>query len=37
MSELKLGDIVKVSKGVFAGKTGHVVGVSTYDNNFTDP
>ena len=37
MSELKLGDIVKVSKGVFAGKTGHVVGISTYDNNFTDP
>ena len=37
MSELKLGDIVKVSKGKFAGKTGHVVGISTYDNNFTDP
>lgn len=37
MSELKLGDIVRVSKGKFAGKTGHVVGISTYDNNFTDP
>lgn len=37
MSELKLGDIVKVSKGKFAGKTGHVVGISTYDNSFTDP
>ena len=37
MSELKLGDIVKVSKGKFAGKTGHVVGVSAYGNDFTDP
>ena len=37
MSELKLGDIVKVSKGKFAGKTGHVVGISTYDNDFTAP
>lgn len=37
MSELKLGDIIKVSKGEFAGKTGHVVGISTYDNDFTDP
>lgn len=37
MSELKLGNIVKVSKGKFAGKTGHVVGVSAYGNDFTDP
>lgn len=37
MSELKLGDIVKVSKGKFAGKTGHVVGISAYGNDFTDP
>ena len=37
MSELKLGDIVKVLKGKFAGKTGHVVGISAYGNDFTDP
>lgn len=37
MSGLKLGDIVKVSKGKFAGKTGHVVGISAYGNDFTDP
>ena len=37
MSELKLGDIVKVSKGKFARKTGHVVGISAYGNDFTDP
>ena len=37
MSELKLGDIVKVSKGKFAGKTGHIVGISAYGNDFTDP
>ena len=37
MSELKLGDIVKLSKGKFAGKTGHVVGISAYGNDFTDP
>lgn len=35
--EIKLGDIVKVSKGKFAGKTGHIVGISAYDNDFTDP
>lgn len=37
MSELKLGDIVKVLQGKFAGKTGHVVGISAYGNDFTDP
>lgn len=37
MSELKLGDTVKVLKGKFAGQTGHVVGISAYGNDFTDP
>lgn len=35
--EINLGDIVKVSKGKFAGKTGPVVGVSAYGGDFADP
>lgn len=37
MSELKLGDTVKVLEGVFKDKIGVVVGINTYDKDFDDP
>ena len=37
MSELKLGDIVKVSIGKVAANAGDVVGISAYGNDLTDP
>lgn len=35
--EVKLGDVVKVLVGQFAGETGIIVGISTCHNDYTDP
>lgn len=37
MNDVKLGDEVKMFKGLFAGETGTIVGIMACGNDYTDP